>query len=160
MTCPRCFSRFDHSPRICPDCGVNLHQKVSGIVKTSAVLISAGDENTFYDSVQEVPENLRKQLIETTASQNSGTIVIADRAGKEQLTQILARRESIRQRSRQVSPPISDDEVNPAAVPAPLEITPRVIAPRPAWCSSIAWVAGGAILLAAAGVSVFFGLHW
>ena len=100
MTCPRCSSRLDDARGVCPECGVNLYHNVSGIVKTSAVMIATGEESGFYDSMQEVPERLRKQLIESTASQNSGTIVIADRAGKEQLTQVLARRESVR-RARQ-----------------------------------------------------------
>ena len=67
---------------------------ISGVLKTTAVMISAGGEESFYQSVQDVPEPLRRQLIESTASENSGTIVIADRAGKEQLTQVLGRRES------------------------------------------------------------------
>jgi hypothetical protein len=67
-------------------------RNVSGVVKTSAVMIAAQGEHGFYRSVQDVPEPLRTQLIETTTSPNSGTIVIADRAGKEQLTQVMARR--------------------------------------------------------------------
>jgi short subunit dehydrogenase-like uncharacterized protein len=66
-------------------------------MKTSAVMISARGERGFYRSVQDVPEPLRTQLIETTTSQNSGIIVIADRAGKEQLTQVMARREAGRE---------------------------------------------------------------
>jgi hypothetical protein len=65
-------------------------------MKTSAVMIATRGEHGFYRSVQDVPEPLRTQLIETTTSPNSGTIVIADRAGKEQLTQVLARRENDR----------------------------------------------------------------
>jgi hypothetical protein len=63
-------------------------------MKTSAVMIAAAGERGFYRSVQEVPEPLRTQLIRTTSSANSGTIVIADRAGKEQITQIAGRREN------------------------------------------------------------------
>ena len=76
---------------------MRLLRNVSGIVKTSVVMISAGGEDALYRSVHDVPEPLRKQLMETTAGDNSGTIVIADRAGKEQLTQILARREANRE---------------------------------------------------------------
>ena len=67
-------------------------------MKTSAVMIATGEEHGFYHSVQDVPEPLRTQLIEITNSVNAGTIVIADRAGKEQLTQVNARRESVRER--------------------------------------------------------------
>ena len=64
------------------------------MVKTSTVLIATGNESNFYRSVQEVPELLRRQLIETTNSENSGMIVIADNAGKEQWTEIVAHREA------------------------------------------------------------------
>jgi len=148
MTCPRCFFEFDGSPRSCPECGVGLFHNLSGIVKTSAVMISSGDENAFYDSVQEVPERLRKQLLETTASRNSGTIVIADRAGKEQLTQVLARRHAgERTRGENDS---EEAETGAGAQPADL-------ARRFSW---LAWVAFALVLILAAGISAFFGLHW
>ena len=57
-------------------------------------MIAARGEQGFYHSVQDVPEPLRTQLIRTTTSPNSGTIVIADRAGKEQLTNALSRRQN------------------------------------------------------------------
>jgi hypothetical protein len=99
MMCPKCHSElshsgFDHTDGVCPECGVRLVRNISGVMKTSAVMIAASGERGFYRSVQEVPEPLRTQLIETTTSPNSGIIVIADRAGKEQLTQVMARREA------------------------------------------------------------------
>src|SRR6202163_1287175 len=94
MTCPKCHFEFDSAAALCPQCGIRLLRNVSGVMKTSAVMIAAGAERGFYRSVQDVPEPLRTQLLEITTSSNSGTIVIADRAGKEQLTQVLARRES------------------------------------------------------------------
>jgi hypothetical protein len=62
-------------------------------MKTSAVMIAAGEERGFYRSVQDVPEPLRARLLEVTTSANSGTIVIADRAGKELLSLGKSRRE-------------------------------------------------------------------
>jgi hypothetical protein len=100
MTCPRCHSEFDNTDSVCPECGVRLLRNISGVMKTSAVMISARGERGFYRSVQDVPEPLRTQLIETTTSRNSGIIVIADRAGKEQLTQVMARREAGREGTR------------------------------------------------------------
>lgn len=96
MTCPRCHSELETESNVCPECGVSLIRNVSGVMKTSAVLIAAGGERGFYSSVKDVPEPWRTQLLETTSSQNSGTIVIADRGGKEQLTQAIARREANR----------------------------------------------------------------
>jgi len=94
MICPNCHAELESSPGTCPECGIRLVRNVSGIIKTSAVLIAAGEEQGFYQSVQDVPEPLRTQLIETTGSPNAGTIVIADKAGKEQITQVMARREA------------------------------------------------------------------
>jgi hypothetical protein len=155
MTCPRCFSQLDGPRGVCPECGVSLYHNVSGIVKTSVVMISAGDENVFYDSVQDVPELLRKQLIETTAGANSGTIVIADRAGKEQLTQVLARRDSMRERNQGVAPSIAQrPEEHQTAQPS--------LRDEHSWQGLpwIAWAGFGLVLAAAAGISAFFGLHW
>src|ERR1700685_3989165 len=97
MTCPRCHSEFETSDSVCPECGVRLLRNISGVMKTSAVMIAAQGERGFYRSVRDVPEPLRTQLIETTTSPNSGIIVIADRAGKAQLTQVMARREASRE---------------------------------------------------------------
>jgi hypothetical protein len=92
MICPHCQSQFETAPATCPECGIRIVRRISGIVRTSTVMIAAGEESNFYRSVQDVPETLRRQLIETTNSENSGMIVIADRAGKEQWTEIVARR--------------------------------------------------------------------
>jgi len=98
MTCPRCSAELELGTHACPECGLQLVHNVSGVMKTSAVMIASGEEHGFYYSVQDVPEPLRTQLIEITNSENAGTIVIADRAGKEQLTQVIARREAVRER--------------------------------------------------------------
>src|ERR1700729_3304934 len=111
MTCPRCHSEFETKGSSCPECGVTLVRNVSGIMKTSAVMIAARGERGFYNSVKDVPEPLRTQLIETTTSQNSGTIVIADRAGKQQLTQAMARREATRDIPSQTPPAVTTVEI-------------------------------------------------
>jgi len=94
MICPHCQFEFQAPADRCPECGIRIVRRISGIVKTSTVMIATGGENSFYRSVQDVPESLRRQLIETTNSENSGMIVIADRAGKEQWTEVVAHRES------------------------------------------------------------------
>lgn len=98
MTCPRCYTEFESGARACPECRLQLVRNISGVMKTSSVMIASGGEKSFYRSVQDVPEPLRSRLIESTQSANSGTIVIADRAGKDQLTQVIARRENARER--------------------------------------------------------------
>jgi hypothetical protein len=110
-------------------------------MKTSAVMIAAGTERGFYRSVQDVPEPLRTQLLEITASPNSGTIVIADRAGKEQLTQVMARRESNRE---------------PGPEPAPGAPAKPPVARLP-W---LAWAGLLLVLVLAAVIWAIFQLHW
>jgi hypothetical protein len=145
MTCPKCHSEFNGEAGICPECGVSLLRNVSGVMKTSIVMISAGGERGFYRSVQDVPEPLRKQLLETTTSLNSGTIVIADRAGKEQITQVLGRREA--NSEPDPLPPAVEAEIEPAPVPAH----------RVAW---LAWAGMALVLVLAVIFALFFELHW
>ena len=170
MTCPKCHSElgqsaFDNTDdgsrdRVCPECGVRLLRNVSGVMKTSAVMIAARGESGFYRSVQDVPEPLRTQLIETTTSPNSGIIVIADRAGKEQLTQVMARRASsgrtdqnqYRSREAADSDTHLDRHLN----------TPRDSAARP-WSIRLPWLAWGgfvAVLVLAALIYAIFQTDW
>lgn len=156
MTCPRCFAEFQSGKGDCPECGVRLLRNVSGMLKTSAVMISAAGEEGFYSSVQDVPEPLRRELLRATASENAGTIVIADRAGKEQLTQIVARREMGRSagKSRESqSPNSSRSESTPSA-------SSFTGASSFLGLSWIVW-AGAALLLGSAGVvAAVFTIHW
>jgi len=148
MTCPKCHFEFENvAAAVCPQCGVRLLRNVSGVMKTSAVMIAAGEEHGFYRSVQEVPEPLRTQLLEITTSPNSGTIVIADRAGKEQLTQVMARRESTRD-------PKSEGAVQAERVQI-IAARPRV--PRVAW---LAWAGLVFVLAVCALIWAVFQLHW
>jgi hypothetical protein len=150
MTCPKCHSEFETTGAVCPECGVRFLRNVSGVMKTSAVLIAARGGSSFYHSVRDVPEPLRTQLLETTGSRNSGTIVIADRAGKEQLTQALSRRESAREPRR--------DETPQTAIPSDLpEAQPADQVPRSQW---IAWWGLILVLAIAAVIAALFYLHW
>ena len=155
MTCPKCHSEFNDWDGVCPECGVRLLRNISGVVKTSAVMIAARGDRGFYRSVQDVPEPLRTQLLETTTSLNSGTIVIADRAGKEQLTQVMARRES---RSEGMTHPAVTFDKAQDAEPA------RPSMARLPW---LAWAGFGVVLLLAAIVFAIFlndgtfsQIHW
>jgi hypothetical protein len=149
MTCPKCFAEFETAVATCPQCGVGLYHSVSGIVKTSIVMISTRGEESFYQSVQDVPEPLRRQLMESTRSDNSGTIVIADRAGKEQLTQVLARRDSMREKPADAELPEMDELGGTHAGTSGLR--------RYSW---LAWTAFLLVLASAAAISAFFGLRW
>jgi hypothetical protein len=124
------------------------------MLKTSAVMISAAGERGFYRSVQDVPEPLRQQLLRVTASENSGTIVIADRAGKEQLTQIVARRESAR---RQISPASAAQPRTGGAGTTRRESL--WTGSSPFGVSWIVWAGAGLLLASAAVVTAVFSIH-
>ncbi len=58
-------------------------------VKTSTILIAVGNRTRVYHSVDEVPLRLRQRLVESTSSLNSGTILIADRGGRDEIIRAL-----------------------------------------------------------------------
>lgn len=142
MICPRCYAELDADAGSCPECGVRLTRSVSGVMKTSAVLIAVGEESGFYRSVQDVPEPLRSQLLESTSSANAGTIVIADQAGKESITQVIARRE----KEREKPAPAAD---------APPEAAPR----RFLGYSWVVWAGVVLLLVAALVIVAVFSIH-
>lgn len=154
MTCPRCSAEFGLGPvpGACPECGAQIMRKVTGVMKTSSVMIAAGDERNFYRSVQDVPEPLRSQLIQSTQSENSGTIVIADRAGKDQITQVIARRETAKERKA-----LAEKE---PAVPEAAEVGPAgYLHWRVFGYSWVVW-AGVVMFLAAMGlIAAVFGMR-
>jgi hypothetical protein len=53
------------------------------------VLISSGGEDLVYRTVDDVPPPLRTQLLKSTNSGNSATILIADRRGRNHLENAL-----------------------------------------------------------------------
>ena len=124
MTCPRCQTAVADA-KSCPGCGLRFARRLAGVVKTSIVMISTNDDDGFYSSVREVPAPLRGRLEAATNGENSGTILIADKGGREQL---LARAAAKRQ------PPLHTD----------IEETGR-----PDWAI---W-AGAALLLAATAIT-------
>ena len=60
-------------------------RQVAGFIKTSAVIIATRENDGFYGSLHEVPARLRLKLEAATRSENSGTILIADQAGRERI---------------------------------------------------------------------------
>ncbi len=90
MVCARCQREYDgDESRACPHCGAMSPVSRSGAVKRSMVLISRGEIRSVYGSVEEVPEPLRQQLIESTKGLNSATVLIADRRGREEITRAI-----------------------------------------------------------------------
>ena len=64
-------------------------------VRTSTILISVGERTEVYRSLDQVPKSLRRRIEETTAGQNSGTILIADRRGRQEILEALNRRGNV-----------------------------------------------------------------
>jgi hypothetical protein len=54
-------------------------------IKTSTILVGLKTKTEVYRSLKEIPPRLRKKLIESTSGSNSGTILIADRGGREEI---------------------------------------------------------------------------
>lgn len=57
--------------------------------KSSTIFIATDSDTRVYHSVSDIPAGLRRKLEETTQSQNSATILIADKRGKEELVRAL-----------------------------------------------------------------------
>ncbi len=58
-------------------------------VKTSTIFIAKGDRTRVYRSVNEIPQQLRKELEQSTNGFNSATILIADRRGRQEILRAL-----------------------------------------------------------------------
>jgi hypothetical protein len=153
MTCPRCYADFESDAAVCPECGAGVVRKVSGVMKTSTVMIGAGDRQTFYHSVQDVPEPLRSRLIESTKSKNSGMIVIADRAGKDQITQVIARRESAKQRK------LAREYNSAESLKPPLGWRTTLLEHKFLGYSWVVWAGVVLFLLAACMIATVFTMH-
>jgi hypothetical protein len=90
MNCRRCGKQFDTAEGLtCPHCGESNPQAKSGVLKSSTILISAGDTDAVYRSVKEVPAPLRRKLLKSTNGLNSATILIADRKGREEIARAI-----------------------------------------------------------------------
>jgi hypothetical protein len=56
-----------------------------GTVRTSAILIADGRRTTVYRTVEEVPPELRRKLVQSTTGPNAGLVLIGDRRGTREL---------------------------------------------------------------------------
>jgi hypothetical protein len=89
MTCRECGKQFDSDETLnCPRCGAVRTAK-SGVIKSSTILISAGETDAVYRSVKEVPAPLRRKLLKSTNGLNSATILIADRRGRQEIARAI-----------------------------------------------------------------------
>jgi len=90
MNCRRCGKKFDAADGLtCPYCGAAHAAAKSGVLKSSTILISAGQTDAVYRSVKEVPAPLRRKLLKSTNGLNSATVLIADRLGREEIARAI-----------------------------------------------------------------------
>ncbi|MGA3096513.1 MAG: hypothetical protein ABSF25_08680 [Bryobacteraceae bacterium] len=88
MKCEGCRGEFPSDEARCPYCG-KPNAAVTGVYRTSTVLISQGGDGRVYRSVEEAPESLRAQLRKSLNGVNSATILIADRRGRREIAKAL-----------------------------------------------------------------------
>ncbi len=62
------------------------------VTKYSTILIAVGDDTRLYRSLEEVPELLREQLIDSTTGENSATLLIADPNGRQEILRLIAQK--------------------------------------------------------------------
>jgi hypothetical protein len=62
--------------------------------KCSTIMITRKGETLIYHSLEEVPDDLRQKLLETTQGVHSATILIADKHGREEILQTMRRERS------------------------------------------------------------------
>jgi hypothetical protein len=56
-----------------------------GTLKTRTIFIATRGKTALYRDVDEIPPRLRRKLIKSTSGSNSGTVLIADRRGLQEL---------------------------------------------------------------------------
>ena len=136
MNCRRCGKKFEAAEGpICPYCGAARATAKSGVMKSSTILISAGETDAVYRSVREVPPPLRRKLLKSTNGLNSATILIADRRGREEIARAIQNLPSSLQ--RRFMKPLREE---PEGVRAWLL--------RPTVKAAIAWLLGAGSALA------------
>jgi len=107
-------------------------------MKSSTILISAGETDAVYRSVKEVPPPLRRQLLKSTNGLNSATILIADRRGREEIARAIQNLPSSLQR-RFLKPFREEPQQNSHAV--------RDWLLRPPVKAAITWLLGAGSVL-------------
>jgi hypothetical protein len=139
MNCRRCEKKFDAAEGLtCPYCGAAHAAAKSGVMKSSTILISAGETDAVYRSVKEVPAPLRRKLLKSTNGLNSATILIADRRGREEIARAIQHLPSSLQR-RFLKPFREEPHRNSYAARAWLL--------RPPVKAAIAWLLGAGSVL-------------
>jgi len=144
MKCAHCLNDYPRSERRCPHCATP--NPASGYFQTSTVMISGRGPKKVFHSVEEVPARLRTRLERSTNSENSATILIADRRGHSEIAKAL-----------RTSPHAAQRRLMRA-------ILGEAAAGPPNWLNRRPWrrkaVLAGLFGLALAAVATVFTYHW
>ena len=92
MNCPHCgaaLSMLEATETRCPQCGQRFDRSGLGIVKASSVRVAAGETDRIYNSLDDLPSDLRRQLQRALNGPESETILIADEKGREQVFAVI-----------------------------------------------------------------------
>ena len=113
MVCPECKRHFStDDSAVCPYCGLTI---AAGVVQSSTIVIAAGEQRGVFRSVDEVPEPLRAQLVQSTAGAKSRTIIIADRRMRPRF---------VREQKQEEAEPVAES----APAPEPPKRVPPILA--------------------------------
>jgi hypothetical protein len=86
MICASCRQSYEGGSGVpCPHCGEMAAKARPRFIKTSTILISKSSGKGVYRDLREIPAPLRSELLKTTNSADSATILIADRRGREEI---------------------------------------------------------------------------
>ncbi len=97
--------------------------------KCSTIMIAAGGKTLVYHSLDEIPDDLREQLLETTQGVHSATILIADKLGRDKILRSMRQAETGRE-GKLASALVEQRRSLPAHVPrwmATLALAGRVL---------------------------------
>ncbi len=71
-----------------------------GTLKTRVIFIATRGKTSLYHDLEEIPPGLRRKLARTTTGANSGTVLIADRRGLQELIRTAVSKKAQVQRLR------------------------------------------------------------
>lgn len=90
MACKRCGveGALDRDG-FCEECAREEIGLASGVMKTSTIVVAAGETTGVYRSLKELPPELQRKLRRATNGANAGTILIADKRGREEIARVI-----------------------------------------------------------------------
>ena len=90
MACKRCGAEgVVDRDGFCEECAREETALASGVMKTSTIVVAAGETTGVYRSLKELPPDLQRKLRRATNGANAGTILIADKRGRDEIARVI-----------------------------------------------------------------------